>query len=156
MGYRSDVKIVVGCDNAYWFKKFLIHLELMVGDNMHYKEIMSDATEFADPDITGDGTNSQRTMYWHYDYIKWYPSFDFVQLHNRIMQEVQDFKGGYAFVRVGEEEGDVEAHHREYDSNCVFEGVIMIQTTSDFQIDEIEVIEPYISPRLKKRYGVTA
>jgi hypothetical protein len=141
MGYRSDVKIVIACENEYWLKKFLMHIELAYSDDPLFKEVI-------DPSVC---RIAERTMYFHHAYMKWYPQYDYVQLHEKLMHDVQDFRGGYTFVRVGEEEGDVEKRGREYDCHVRLDDAIMIQTESHFTIDEPDVDEPYISPN-----GVTA
>lgn len=141
MGYRSDVKIVIACENEYWLKKFLMHIELAYSDDPLFKEVI---------DLSVCRI-AERTMYFHHAYIKWYPQYDYVQLHEKLMHDVQDFRGGYTFVRVGEEEGDVEKRSREYDCHVRLDDAIMIQTESHFTIDEPDVDEPYISPN-----GVTA
>jgi hypothetical protein len=52
------------------------------------------------------------TIFFHDIDYKWYDVYPSVQAHTRLYQDARDMFGGavdYKFVRVGEEEGDIES-----------------------------------------------
>ena len=61
---------------------------------------------------------------FHWDYTKWYDSYPEIQAVESMLDMLQD--DDYGFVRIGEEEGDIE---RKGDPACYD---IYIQTTVDW------------------------
>lgn len=109
MGYRSDVKIVIKFDTPEQMTAFAV-AQRMKGD----PEINR---MFARQPTTTDweaGVQDGNKMRWHYDGIKWYEGYPFIQAWQDLLREVEDDEqwpsGGWAFARTGEEIDDI---HRD-------------------------------------------
>ena len=112
MGYRSDVAIAIHKDLQGDFLTFLNTEELMA-------QIFGDHSDFhLDKDYQGEG-------HWLFtaDDIKWYASFDDyadIQMFEKFMdamEEEEEKREKYRFIRIGEEIEDIEYRGDWYDSD---------------------------------------
>ncbi len=100
MGYRSDVAIAIHKDLQGEFLTFLNTTELMA-------EIFGDMSDFElNKDYQGDG-------HWLFtvDSVKWYSSYIDVEMFEKFfnaMDEDDDHREKYRFIRIGEESEDIE------------------------------------------------
>lgn len=103
MGYYSEVAIVLYKDDL----KKLIE-EAYLEQNHDVINLIKGAELYNDNDESG-----VVTLRW--DYIKWYDSFPNIRF---VMDFIQNEDRQYRFVRIGEEEGDIET--QENDDKGVF------------------------------------
>ena len=100
MGYRSDVAIAIHKDQIGEFLTFLNTTELMA-------EIFGDMSDFhLDKDYQEEG-------HWLFTVsgIKWYSSYKDIQMFEKFfdaMDEDEKTDNKYRFVRIGEQNDDVE------------------------------------------------
>mgnify|MGYP006279381319 FL=1 len=97
MGYRSEVKYVVSFkdpEQRAQFEQLVKHK----GD-----EQLAQALD--ELDVCG------RYLVARFDGVKWYPSYEDVQAHHKLMgyaREVFEDDAAWRFVRIGEEDNDIE------------------------------------------------
>lgn len=114
MGYYSEVAIVMYKENL----KALIE-EAQSKQNHDVIDLIKGAELYGN---NGDDENGVATLRW--DYVKWYDSFPNVRF---IMDFIQGADRQYRFVRIGEEDGDIEIQENdergrlyEYASPCSY------------------------------------
>jgi hypothetical protein len=96
MGYRSEVAYAISFPDAGKKQAFVAAVKL--GADEHQIEALSELDERKDTLLFG-----------HFCDVKWYDTFEEVQAHHQLMDMVvEDFKGSYYFVRIGEEYDDVD------------------------------------------------
>ena len=97
MGYYSDVAIGIAFPNKEAATAFLCSVRLnnkMPPDELaHYKVTI-------DPDMV--------VLHARFEEIKWYEAYPHVQCHHGMLGLAGDQDYGTAFVRVGEDYGDIE------------------------------------------------
>jgi len=107
MGYRSDVAIAIHKDLQGEFLTFLNTTELMA-------EIFGDMSDFElNKDYQGDG-------HWLFtvDSVKWYSSYKDIQMFEKFFTAMDEEETPlYRFIRVGEQNDDVEERGQWFDSN---------------------------------------
>ena len=94
MGYYSDVGICVKKENFDELKERVNALK----DNT--------VTSFIESAKYVDYGSEEVILTW--DYIKWYPEFAEVQFITSFLSELKTRGIAYSFIRVGEENGDIE------------------------------------------------
>ena len=122
MGYRSDVAIAIHKDLQGDFLTFLNTEKLMT-------EIFGDRSDFdLDKDFQGEG-------HWLFtaDQIKWYTDWDEFYAHITMfekfmdaMDEKFDHSAQYRFIRIGEENDDMEYRGEWWDSNIFVKREIQV------------------------------
>jgi hypothetical protein len=117
MGYRSEVAYTIGFQDTQVMGQFINHV-FGSGD-----EHMIDALKECEVDFKGLRIN------FHAWDVKWYDSYEDVKGHTSLYslvdkEDTQFFeKCDYKFVRVGEEQGDIEeeySHHTDFDLHDEF------------------------------------
>ena len=121
MGYRSDVAIAIHKDLQGEFLTFLNTEELMA-------QIFGDMSDFElDKDYQGEG-------HWLFtaNSIKWYTTWDDyadIQMFEKFMDamgEKFDHSAQYRFIRIGEENDDMEYRGEWWDSNIFVKREIQV------------------------------
>ena len=121
MGYRSDVAIAIHKDLQGEFLTFLKSTKLMA-------EIFGDHSDFElDKDYQGEG-------HWLFtaDQIKWYTTFneyEDIQMFEKFMDamdEKYDYSAQYRFIRIGEQNDDIERRGEWWDSNIFVKREIQV------------------------------
>jgi hypothetical protein len=121
MGYRSDVAIAIHKDLQGEFLTFLNTTKLMA-------EIFGDNSDFdLDKDYQGEG-------HWLFtaDQIKWYTTFseyEDIQMFEKFMDamdEKYEYSAQYRFLRIGEENDDIERRGEWWDSNIFVKREIQV------------------------------
>ena len=84
-----------------------------------YEDAVKDFNSEQGGDFTFKWYDADNTLCMHASWIKWYESYAEIQWHERLMHEVATYEtGGYRFIRVGEEDQDIEAvGHNEGDTD---------------------------------------
>lgn len=104
MGYRSEVQYVLLFSTKDQLDTFKAHAALELSDFEYGKEIL-EQFDFRE----GLGGAHAYRAYMSWDDVKWYDSYEWVIKQHELMQYAADMDGcGYAFARVGEEQGDTE------------------------------------------------
>lgn len=108
MGYRSDVEIVFYAQNPEDFAM----LKLYVDENL--------PDEFAVMEMPPTMRWPQGNKYLHlrFEAVKWYSSYEDVAVYTECFDNWEERFGSppkfhYEFVRVGEDDGDIEAQYSE-------------------------------------------
>lgn len=123
MGYYSDVKYVIKFPSRQVAREFIAVRRI---DPELCRAI--DALKYLDGDrpmLVGD-----------FGWCKWYPEFEEVKCHHRLMSEAEDMGIGIAFVRIGEEHDDNETSyatgdHEEYGDNMLMYDELQLHRSID-------------------------
>jgi hypothetical protein len=103
MGYRSEVAFAIKFPTAEQRDAFTAVIKL--------------AAEPIELGCLAEYTNyDEQTYTGYFDNVKWYPDYDEVKAHHNLMERaVEDHEASYRFVRIGEENDDIEDQHRGED-----------------------------------------
>jgi hypothetical protein len=102
MGYRSQVILALKADQIKPFLKKVV-----------FKSETKNLFEDCEIHTTFDDMNDDNGILFYWEHIKWYPSYDDIQLVDNFMTKLHDTEEGessYHFVRVGEDRNDIECH----------------------------------------------
>lgn len=98
MGYTSDVAYIIHFDNVEQRDQFVT---LMQAKNETYTNQALAEVEYR--------YSKHPIITFSADYQKWYDSYPDVQAHHRLMHDaVELYKAEYRFVRIGEDDNDIE------------------------------------------------
>lgn len=101
MGYRSDVAVVIYGDGRDP-EKYALLKTLM---NTTFKEAY---TEF---DGNAEWHDYKYVLEFAMKSVKWYDGHGEVQKFMKMLEDIVDIKGfNYEFMRIGEDDGDIERH----------------------------------------------
>jgi len=118
MGYRSNIRcLIYPMDRAPENKQSLIdnYHALVTLMNTTFKDVVDNFSS----DMTLDVTH--HVVDFVIDDVKWYPSYPDVQAFEKMLDEVAELGYCYEFVRVGEDNNDIEM--RESDHSNGYLGV---------------------------------
>ena len=90
MGYRSDVAYAIRFKNKEHRIRFMAAQAVDVWIKLEDFSLIDD-----------------ETVLLSYEYVKWYPEYEDVIAHTRLLDEAKEQDCGWEFCRVGEEGGDV-------------------------------------------------
>ncbi len=117
MGYRSDVKYVMLFNTEENRQAFKLEAMLVAADINSGLDVINN-----DWDYHID--NSDEYPYQirvHYNDIKWYESTPWVDLQIKLMQLVsKTYEGAFVFLRLGEEDDDIETQTDAYNNEGVY------------------------------------
>ena len=117
MGYRSDVKYVMLFTTEENRQAFKLEAMLVAADINSGLDVINN-----DWDYHID--NSDEYPYQirvHYNDIKWYESTPWVDLQIKLMQLVsKTYEGAFVFLRLGEEDDDIETQTDAYNNEGVY------------------------------------
>lgn len=134
MGYRSDVKIIVGFPTPEARDKFRAVAAL----EMAHKEWYALLEEATDEFTCLLGHVPRYELWAHFEQVKWYEDYedvtDFTAWYKQAITD--EYRGYYEFCRIGEESDDVEhrleAHDEMQDGYGGISANIDTETTSTF------------------------
>jgi hypothetical protein len=117
MGYRSDVKYVILFTTDEQRQAFKLEAMLVAADIVSGLDIINN-----DWDYHID--NSDEYPYQirlHYNDVKWYESTPWVDLQIKLMQLAsRSYEGAFVFMRLGEEDDDVDTQTDAYNNEGVY------------------------------------
>ena len=90
MGYRSDVAYAIRFKNKEHRIRFMAAQAVDVWIKLEDFSLIDD-----------------ETVLLSYEHVKWYPEYEDVIAHTRLLDEAKEQDCGWEFCRVGEEGGDV-------------------------------------------------
>lgn len=134
MGYRSEVAYQIRFDDTQTMGLFIQHV--MGSEDEH----MITALKECEVDFKTYSIN-----FHSYD-VKWYDSYEDVQGHTRLymLPDKEDTpffeKCDYKFIRVGEEQGDIDEEYSNHADLDVHDG---FYTTTSIEIPFAQHYEPY-------------
>jgi hypothetical protein len=115
MGYRSDVKYVLLFNTEENRQAFKLEAMLIAADVESGLDVINNDWEYKIDTYDVDFSYQIRV---HYDDVKWYESTPWVDLQDKLMKLARDsYEGAYVFMRIGEEDDDIETHSDAYDDN---------------------------------------
>lgn len=108
MGYRSNVMALIYPDAENPAQEELLYEQLKTIMATTFKAV---SDEFGDPYMTW--LHKDHALMFSLEDVKWYPSYPDVQMFEKMMEAFDGDVPGYCteFVRVGEENDDVEERH---------------------------------------------
>jgi hypothetical protein len=130
MGYRSDVKYVLLFESNEGYSKFLGEATLMCGDDPQLAEVLRLLVDGKQEVV--EASYPVRVQV-HWEDVKWYDNTNWVQVQEELMLITENYNGAYFFVRVGEEEGDVETGGDDPKNHYHLTDFIYVRTTSHFE-----------------------
>jgi len=107
MGYRSEVAFVISFETKEELDNYL-------------------APRLLDENIKNDRDNFSRiswddaSVLYHVENIKWYDTYPEVQALTKLYKDTIEAGGSYRFIRVGEEDKDIEEEYGESDKTEPF------------------------------------
>lgn len=117
MGYRSEVGYVLTFPSKVKREEFMAVAKL-IGDEV---EIAVSSLEEYEWIHARNGYANDSKVYglrFHETCVKWYATFEDVKAHHKLMKLcINDaLRGQYEFIRIGEEEGDIDKEEGAHDS----------------------------------------
>jgi hypothetical protein len=106
MGYRSDVAVGIGFTSREALVAFLATYRL-ASDPSTMDQLLEDFR------ITELG--NRLVLHCNYNDIKWYDSYEDVKRVHRLLSEANEAGASTAFIRIGEEDNDIETEFNEND-----------------------------------------
>ena len=131
MGYRSDVKYVLLFRTQDHRNAFNMEAKLIASDVEHGLEIVNDDFDFHYDEHDADYPYQIRV---HFNDVKWYESTPWVDMQEKLMKlAVDGYEGAFAFLRLGEEDDDIERETDAYNDESVYvDNYIELTRTSNF------------------------
>jgi hypothetical protein len=115
MGYRSDVKYVILFKTEEQRQAFKLEAMLVAADIESGLDVINNDWEYK---IDLHDVDFPYQIRVHYEDVKWYESTPWVDLQERLMKLARDsYEGGFVFLRLGEEDDDVEAQSGVHDDD---------------------------------------
>ena len=130
MGYRSDVKYVLLFKTQDHRNAFHMEAKLIASDIEHGLEVV-DEFDFHYDEHDEDYPYQIRV---HYEDVKWYESTPWVDMQEKLMQlAVDGYEGAFVFLRLGEEDDDIDRQTDAYNDESVYvDNYIELTRTSNF------------------------
>lgn len=115
MGYRSEVVVAIGFPDDDAMVAFATERKLSGAINeeeLGYYNVMKGSgctgIVLTNPDGTKQSTGYEPTiMYVYFDHVKWYESYEDVQMHMGMIEKAKSLGLPTYFARVGEDIGDI-------------------------------------------------
>lgn len=103
MGYRSNVAYAIRFKDKEHLQGFLAAVRMTELDDQEAKKAFDDLLEYSEYN-----KESGNWLTFETEDIKWYDTFLYVQAHHRFLELSEDFDGSWEFIRLGENDDDVE------------------------------------------------
>jgi hypothetical protein len=103
MGYRSEVAFVISFETKEKLDNYLAP-RLLDGNLRHYRDNFSRLD------------HDEASVMFHHMEIKWYDNYHDVQALIQLYQGAEEAGGAYNFVRIGEDDADIETEFGHTDS----------------------------------------
>ena len=115
MGYRSDVKYVILFNTDEQRQAFKLEAMLIAADIESGLDVINNDWEYK---IDLHDVDFPYQIRVHYDDVKWYESTPWVDMQERLMKLARDsYDGAFVFLRLGEEDDDIEEQSGVHDDN---------------------------------------
>jgi hypothetical protein len=115
MGYRSDVKYVILFKTEEQRQAFKLEAMLIAADVESGLDVINNDWDYKIDTYDEDFSYQIRV---HYNDVKWYESTPWVDMQEKLMKLARDgYEGAFVFLRLGEEDDDVEQQSGAHDDN---------------------------------------
>ena len=104
MGYRSDVAITILFETLDAAKLFTAKVRAA------QPETVRDALTEYGVHVHEDGVT---VLHGHYESVKWYPNYEDVAAHHKLIELAEEAGAGWRFIRVGEDPDDGEDSYHD-------------------------------------------
>lgn len=116
MGYRSEVVVAIGFPDDDAMVAFVTERKLSGAINEeelgHYNVMKgSSSNGRVEPHPDGNSRwvgNKNTIMYVHFDHVKWYESYEDVQMHMGMIEKAKSLGLPTYYARIGEDIGDID------------------------------------------------
>lgn len=115
MGYRSDVKYVILFNTDEQRQAFKLEAMLIAADIESGLDVINNDWEYK---IDLHDVDFPYQIRVHYEDVKWYESTPWVDMQEKLMKLARDgYEGAFVFLRLGEEDDDVEQQSGVYNDD---------------------------------------
>jgi len=111
MGYRSQVRSCIYSDEAELFEAFISGRKLIDDQVFHDENWFNDSLEYPEKiykNMEGELIQTIKILALHGDDWKWYDEYEYVNAWHKLLKDAEVAGLNYEFVRVGEEDGDIQ------------------------------------------------
>lgn len=111
MGYRSQVRSCIYSDDVELLDAFIAGRKLIDDPVFSNENWFNDSLEYHEKVYTHAHDNSKQVIKifaLHGDDWKWYDEYEYVKAWHKLLTDAEVAGLNYEFVRVGEEDGDIE------------------------------------------------
>ena len=122
MGYRSEVGIIL---SAEAYELLVCELEKERVDRILNNnnpqafnatiELLDEMEEDRNPNLPERSTD----IILYYSWIKWYDSYDEINFIERMLDMMEERDLAYSFLRIGEENHDIDARYNRSEDLCI-------------------------------------
>jgi len=111
MGYRSQVRSCIYSEDAELFEAFISGRKLIDDQVFHDENWFNDSLEYPEKiykNMEGELIQTIKILALHGDDWKWYDEYEYVNAWHKLLKDAEVAGLNYEFVRVGEEDGDIQ------------------------------------------------
>jgi len=111
MGYRSQVRSCIYSDDAELFEAFIAGRKLIDDPVFRDENWFNDSLEYPEKiykNMEGELIQTIKILALHGDDWKWYDEYEYVNAWHKLLKDAEVAGLNYEFVRVGEEDGDIQ------------------------------------------------
>lgn len=122
MGYRSEVGIIL---SAEAYELLVCELEKERVDRIvsnNNPQAFNATIELLDAMEDGGAPylpENSTDIIFYYSWIKWYDSYDEIQFIERMLDMMEERDLAYSFLRIGEENQDIDAKYNRSEDLCI-------------------------------------
>jgi hypothetical protein len=134
MGYRSDVKYVICLPDDKAIANYMGEVNLLLADKPDMKDVLDKITNSVEiePAETGYTPKYKYQIRVHWEWVKWYEGYDWVESQERLMELALDYDGAWFFIRLGESDDDCEVKSDSQYQDEFVEDYITFTRSSSF------------------------
>lgn len=137
MGYRSDVHVLF-YDTKERMDAFIVRCKM----EGHYQKFSTGSGLDLEEKWIKVYKTTFRAWEFRNDYLKWYDSFGEVQAMQQMMHVADDMQIAWEFVRIGEDQEDIDMKRGEQDNYECLLGVKREITTDFEEVDNPNTEDP--------------
>jgi len=111
MGYRSQVRSCIYSEDAELFEAFISGRKSIDDQVFHDENWFNDSLEYPEKiykNMEGELIQTIKILALHGDDWKWYDEYEYVNAWHKLLKDAEVAGLNYEFVRVGEEDGDIQ------------------------------------------------
>ena len=122
MGYRSEVGMILSAES---YELLVCELEkervdrILNNNNPQAFNATIELLDTMEDDGAPDLPENSTDIIFYYTWIKWYDSYDEVQFIERMLDMMEERDLAYSFLRIGEENKDIDAKYNRSEDLCI-------------------------------------
>jgi hypothetical protein len=137
MGYYSEVAFEIAFPDAQTAKEFLAVRRILNAEEVDELVISTSA-----------GKKGTITAVYHAESIKWYDGFPEIRFYQQMLDDAEEAGYGIAFVRIGEEGGDIDNRYVDTDFYEAFDA-LHVSVWIEGAIDEGDSVQDFLQGEAK-------